>query len=121
MDEKQFDAKLEEFKKYDGGKPMITLVEPSFILGVANVLTFGAEKYGKYNWKKGFHTSPSVRKATATRVLDALNRHLIAYSMGEKLDPETGLSHLYHISANVMFLAYNDDLDSDGCDTEEHL
>ena len=39
------------FKKADAGKPMVSLMEPKFILGVSEILTFGAEKYGKDNWK----------------------------------------------------------------------
>ena len=89
------------FKKNDSGKPKVSLVEPKFILGIAEILTFGAEKYGVENWKKA--TPEDV-----TRVKDALLRHLMAYIDGEKIDPESGKSHLYHIGCNTMFLDYFD-------------
>ena len=31
--------------KFDKGKPMMSLVEPDFIKGIAEVMTMGAEKY----------------------------------------------------------------------------
>lgn len=96
------------FKKDDGGKPMVSLVEPEYILGTAKILTFGATKYGKGNWKTA--TADDIE-----RYRDALLRHLLAYLGGERIDPESGQSHLYHISCNVMFLDY---FDREGARTE---
>jgi Domain of unknown function (DUF5664) len=59
------------------------------------VLQFGAKKYEPRNWEKGMSWS---------RVYSALIRHLTAWWMGEKLDPETGLSHLWHAGCCVVFL-----------------
>lgn len=42
---------MSEFKKYDEGKIMPSLIEPAYIKGTAKILTFGASKYGKDNWK----------------------------------------------------------------------
>ena len=92
----------ETFKKFDTGKPMVSLVEPEFILGTAKVLTLGAEKYEIDNWKLG--SSPEDIR----RYKDALLRHTLAYTSGETNDPETGLSHTYHIACNIMFLDYFD-------------
>ena len=39
------------------------------------------------------------------RVFGALMRHLWAWWAGETKDPETGISHLYHASCCLMFLA----------------
>ena len=89
------------FKKLDEGKPMVSLVEPAYVLGTAKILTFGAEKYGKGNWK-------TAKAEDIERYNDALLRHLYAYLGGEKIDPESGQPHLYHISCNVMFLDYFD-------------
>ena len=36
--------------KFDECKPRMGLVAPEFVEGVARVLTFGADKYGAYNW-----------------------------------------------------------------------
>ncbi len=89
------------FKKDDGGKPRVSLVEPEFVLGTAKILTFGANKYGKNNWK-------TAKTEDIERYNDALLRHLYAYLGGEKIDPESGQPHLYHISCNIMFLDYFD-------------
>ena len=91
---------MSDLLKYDSGKPMASLVEPEFILGMAKVMTKGAEKYAIDNWKQG-HSEEDIR-----RYKDALMRHILAYLSGEKNDPETGLSHAYHASCNLMFLNY---------------
>ena len=39
--------------KFDTDKPMMDLVRPEFVQGVAYVLTFGAQKYAAHNWTKG--------------------------------------------------------------------
>ncbi len=83
--------------KHDQGKPKLHLIEPEFILGLGEVLTGGVEKYGLDNWKQGLDLN---------RLHSALLRHLMAVRMGEELDPESGLSHYYHIAANTMMLDY---------------
>lgn len=88
------------FTKHDTGKPMVSLVEPEFILGVAEVLTMGAKKYAIDNWK--LMTDEDIR-----RVKDSLLRHTLAYTSGELIDKESGLSHLYHAGCNLMFLDYH--------------
>lgn len=87
------------FKKYDYGKPQMSLIDPYFIEGTAEVLTMGANKYGKENWKQC---------NDVTRYKDALYRHFNAYLKGEEFDSESGMSHLYHMSCNIMFLSYFD-------------
>lgn len=86
-----------DFVKHDGGKNMVTLVEPRFIAGVGQVLTFGAQKYDRNNWKE-------LDSSELYRYKDALMRHLLVYLDGELIDPESGLSHLHHIGCNTMFL-----------------
>lgn len=82
--------------KYDQGKIPLNLLDPVFLYGTAQVLGFGAEKYAPYNWAEGMKWS---------RVFGALMRHMWAWWGGEENDPETGLSHLYHASCCLMFLA----------------
>lgn len=82
--------------KHDSGKPMVSLLDSEWLLGTAAVLTFGAKKYAPHNWRQGFPYS---------RVMDALQRHLLAFNGGQDLDEETGLSHLYHASCCLMFLS----------------
>jgi len=89
------------FKKNDQAKPRMELLDPDYMLGVAQVLTFGAEKYDAYNWQK-------ADKEGIERIKGAMLRHQMAYMNGEVCDPETGLNHMYHIGCNAMFLAYFD-------------
>jgi len=61
-------------------------------------LAFGAKKYGRNNYKKGFKL---------TRLLDAALRHLMARARGEEKDPESGLDHLDHFCACICMIAQN--------------
>lgn len=90
----------EKFIKDDSGKPMVSLVETDFIIGMADVMTVGAAKYAIDNWKLG------SSKDDIRRYKDALLRHTLAYTGGEINDPETGLSHAYHAACNLMFLEH---------------
>ena len=87
-------------KKYDKEKIRYDLVEPSFVEGVASVLTMGAGKYGANNWQNLSNGSD--------RYYAALIRHIQAWRQGEQIDKESGLSHLHHVATNVMFLEYFD-------------
>lgn len=80
--------------KYDDGKAPIGLVSTLWIVGVSEVLGFGAKKYAANNWRKGFNT---------VRLLSAALRHIFAFLGGEDLDPESGLCHLDHASCMLMF------------------
>ena len=82
--------------KHDSGKPLMGAVPPNALLAVAKVLTFGAEKYGRDNWRQ-------VENAE-TRYLDAALRHINAYQRGESVDPESGESHLAHAVCSLMFI-----------------
>lgn len=88
-----------DFIKHDNGKPMISLIDPKFIEGLASVMTQGANKYGRDNWQECKEPH---------RYLDALLRHTLKYWDGEKVDTESGKSHLYHIAFNAMALYYLD-------------
>lgn len=82
--------------KHDSGKPLMGAVPPNAQLAVAKVLTFGAEKYGRDNWRQ-------VENAE-TRYMDAALRHINAYQRGEVADPESGESHLAHAVCSLMFM-----------------
>ena len=84
--------------KYDAGKLRYSLIPPEALRGLAEVLTFGAEKYEPNSWQE-------VENAEE-RYLDALIRHIEAYRSGEALDPESGLHHLKHAACNVAFLIH---------------
>lgn len=82
--------------KYDGDKPQLYLLDVDATEGLARVLTFGARKYAAFNWCKGFAWS---------RLISSTLRHFFAFMRGEDYDAETGLPHIDHVAANVMFLS----------------
>jgi len=87
-------------RKFDGGKLQYGLVPPNALKETVKVLTVGAEKYDKNNWKK-------VPDAQA-RYYDAIQRHLWDWFAGEQFDPETKLNHLAHVVCNALFLLERD-------------
>lgn len=82
-------------RKDDHGKVPYHLLAPEFLDATAQVLKFGAEKYAERNWEKGMNWS---------RPFSALMRHMWAWWRGERADPETGMSHLWHAACCIMFL-----------------
>ena len=84
--------------KYDAGKLRYSLIPPEATHALAEVLTFGAQKYAKDNWK--------LLENGKERYLDALYRHLEAYRTGEYLDSESNLPHLSHCLCNLAFIHF---------------
>lgn len=84
-----------EGKKFDHDKLPYHLLPPELLGATANVLKFGADKYGERNWEKGMAWS---------RPFAALMRHMWAWWSGEDRDSETGMSHLWHASCCIAFL-----------------
>ena len=88
--------------KDDSSKPRYDLIPPEALAALADVLTYGAKKYGDRNWEKGIG---------AERLFAAAQRHLWAWweafnesrSRSEQ-DEESGLSHLDHAYACIAFL-----------------
>ena len=80
--------------KKDAGKIRPDLIPVSAIEGLAEVLTFGLQKYSEDSWRK---VDPKRYKA-------ALLRHIIEYLKDNKLDDESGLHHLKHALCNCAFL-----------------
>ena len=80
-------------KKFDQGKPPVTLIPSETILGTAAVFGFGAGKYGRHNFRDGLQHS---------RCLDAAMRHLLAINAGEDIDPESGMPHIYHALCSLV-------------------
>lgn len=87
-------TKTSEFVKNDDGKLKYDLIPPSATKALARVLTFGAAKYEKDNWRKG----------SIDRYVSALYRHLAEWRDGEPNDSESGYSHLDHAICNIAFL-----------------
>lgn len=82
--------------KFDNDKPQWSLLPFKALKEVVDVLTYGAKKYAPDNWKK----VPNAKQ----RYIDAGFRHFTAYAAGEKLDPETGKSHLAHAICCLLYL-----------------
>lgn len=83
--------------KADRGKikPSLLIKDMSqAIEAVSAALTYGAEKYEERGWEG----------VEASRYEDALLRHYLAHSSGEKYDMESGLLHLAHLACNALFL-----------------
>jgi Domain of unknown function (DUF5664) len=93
-----------EGRKYDSGKPEYGLLPPYFLEEIVDVLTFGAKKYERENWR---YVSDGQR-----RYFDAMMRHLWAWKRGEIIDPESGMSHLAHAGCCLMFLGELDLINS---------
>ena len=81
--------------KHDTGKLKMELLPPGPIMDIAEVMTFGAQKYDDRNWEKGISDQ---------RLYGALQRHLHKYWRGEVYDPEFGLTHLAHAACCIVFL-----------------
>jgi len=87
-------------RKFDSDKLEYGLLPPFALEETVRVLTFGAQKYERDNWKK----VPESKR----RYFDALERHVWAWKKGEKLDPESGIHHLAHAMCCLMFLYEHD-------------
>ena len=84
--------------RHNNGKAQLSMLldAPHALEDAAKVLEFGMAKYSRGNWLKGL---------PITEVIDSLLRHLVAFSNGENLDPESNLRHTGHIVVNALFLA----------------
>lgn len=75
-----------------------SLIPPEFLWALAEHYGVGARKYADRNWERGYKWSLSV---------DALERHLTQFKLGEWTDPETGSAHLiaaaWHCVALFIF------------------
>ena len=93
----------EKFVKADNGKLQWTLMPFEELEEVVKVLMNGSVIYKKDNWKKCDDVD---------RYKDALQRHIVSYLKGEKIDDVEkggdGLSHLAHAVCNCLFLMYFD-------------
>lgn len=91
-------------EKHDGGKFDWSLLPLNATEDVVKVLMKGAEKYAPDNWK---YVADHER-----RYYNAVMRHVTAWQKGEKVDPETGISHLAHAICSLMFLIERERMES---------
>jgi hypothetical protein len=73
----------------------IGALDPLALLEVGKVAGFGAQKYDRFNFAKGYKWSLSY---------DALQRHLMDWAAGAEADDESGLSHLGHAAWHCLAL-----------------
>ena len=92
-------TKFKKDSKDKKAKPMFSLIDPYWQLELAEILTFGATKYGLKNWQ-----SASMKELRHYE--DALYRHMNQYQRGIMRDEDTNRSHLSHVAVNAMFLHY---------------
>lgn len=96
MNTKNKTLKNEPGLKYDADKPRMDLLPPEAMIGLAQVLSYGAAKYDEHNWRNGMSYS---------RLMAALQRHYTAFAMGEDIDQESGLPHIDHMMCCAAFLS----------------
>ena len=95
LDPKQNDETYFTAKK-DEGKLRMDLIPPEAIEAIADVLTYGLQKYGEYTWQN----VPDGKQ----RYKAALLRHYAEYAKGNTFDLESGKPHTAHMMVNAMFL-----------------
>lgn len=83
-------------RKDDNSKARYDLVPAEAFHQIVLALTYGAGRYGDSNWRL-------VANGRA-RYFAAMMRHSWAYARGEKVDVESGLPHLAHAGACLLFL-----------------
>ncbi len=97
--------------KADGDKNLVQLLPVIAMERIAQIFTFGAKKYSEWNWSGGIKYS---------RLYGAMLRHLFAWYRGEKCDPESGQSHLYHAGCCIMMLIEMEEIRPDLDDRPQH-
>jgi len=84
--------------KHDKGKADISLIPPEVLLEIAEVLQFGADKYGRDNHRVDGH------KTKWSRTYASIQRHLNDFWSGKDLDSESGKKHLAHAITQCVIL-----------------
>lgn len=98
--DKPFDRNAEgkvQATKFDGTKVQTSLFPVRAYLATCKVFTYGGQKYSIGNWKEGDGFK-------YTRLLNAMDRHIKAFQMGEDKDNETGMPHLAHAMCCLAML-----------------
>lgn len=82
-------------KKFDQNKPMMHILHWPALIEIAKVATMGKVKYGENNWLKGLKWS---------RLASAMQRHFVAFWLGEDKDNQSKLYHVAHMAWNATAL-----------------
>lgn len=91
---------MKKAMRFNDGKPRWGLVHFKSLIPLVRVLEFGTKKYVPGDWKNGLDKQ---------EILESAFRHLISLMDGEEYDNESGISHIGHIMANMMFYQYERD------------
>jgi len=89
--------------KHDSGKPRWSLLPFREVEEIVDVLTFGSTKYDDHNWK--IVENGGGRDG---RYFNAMMRHIAAWKNGERMDQESGKSHLAHAGCCLLCLMWFD-------------
>lgn len=93
-------------EKFDTEKPDWSLVPWEAMAEVVEVLTFGADKYERDNWR---HVENWEKRYFA-----ATMRHLTDWMSGKTIDPETDKNALAHVACCILFMLAKDLEQDDG-------
>lgn len=80
------------------GKPDLWLIPGSALKRAAGAMSYGNQAYAEGTWQ-----NLAIRD-----LVNAALRHLTSYTDGETKDPESGLSHLDHALASILFAVANE-------------
>jgi len=83
--------------KFDAKKIRVDLLPIDPMTDIAEVFTFGAQKYFANSYRSG-------ETVAWSRTYGSILRHLFAFWRGEDKDLESGLSHLAHAGTQLMIL-----------------
>jgi hypothetical protein len=85
--------------KNDTNKAPLGLIPYESLEEISKALDFGAKVYGTYNFTNGLGF---------LRIANAICRHMYKWIWVEKIDPESGLSHLAHAGAGIVMLIWHE-------------
>ena len=85
--------------RYNEGKLDWTLLDFDSIAPAVKVMTFGATKYARENWK--------LPCDDPKQHIQSAIRHLLAITKGEEVDPESGERHSGHVICNMMMYNFH--------------
>ena len=101
MTKKKTTANAKKAFAQKAAKHNLALIDPRFKQEIANVLTYGEEKYGTHEVDGHWHGTGGM---SIELYMAAMERHLDAVKMGEDVDEETGLPHMAHVATCAMII-----------------
>lgn len=93
------DVQSEVALRYNEGKLDWTLLDFESVTPLVEVMTYGATKYDRDNWK--------LKCKDPRQHLQSAMRHLISIIQGQEIDDESGKRHSGHVMANMMMYNYH--------------